>query len=171
MFCTLSKRLGSKLPLNFIAPIELSRVENQEPSTKLRTFFELEHSAVSGAVSPSGHFIATVTDGMIHLLSLQAAFEGGLCGFGDPISCKCGLVAGASDRPAISISIKECSGALDVSAVDGEGHMIEAHFNVPNMLAPDAPAPRRQQVQEPLSNALVFQLYSNEPGQAWELPT
>jgi hypothetical protein len=96
-----------------------------------------------GTVTSNGLFIVVLEEGIMRLLRLQGAYEGGLTCLSNPIDWVSSLKPAATDVLAVSVSVKEELGRLHVTAVDGRGHVLFARVSVPNLPPPDEPIVER----------------------------
>lgn len=68
------------------------------------------------------------------MLTLVAASEGGLRCHPSALEWKSTLGDTAKDMCAISLSVKESLGCIEVTGVDGRAHMVSGRVSVPGMV-------------------------------------
>ncbi|RMZ66989.1 hypothetical protein GMOD_00002383 [Pyrenophora seminiperda CCB06] len=95
-------------------------------------------SVIAGIASHNGYFLVVVEKGrnnnVFKLLSLQAAAGGGLtCAAGRMQTWDVKLKTNSTDSAKISVSIEEEKAALELIAVDGQGHVVYSRISVPDM--------------------------------------
>lgn len=115
---------------------------------------------MAGVSSPNGHFAVVVERGKkketMKLVTLSGAHGGGLTCTNNSLSWEVKLRhAGSGDTSAISISIEEQEGALEVIAVDGRGHVVFERISVPGMPARERPPEPRRPSDYELQNTFV----------------
>lgn len=89
--------------------------------------------SLSGAATPNGRFLVVVEDGTLKLLTLRGAFAGGLTCSDHVVEWTSSLRETAKDICAISLLAKESLGCIEVTGVDGRGHLFSARASVPGM--------------------------------------
>jgi hypothetical protein len=115
------------------------------PSVLHSQIRHLPESVVGGNVlavtaSPNGQFLVVVEQGgTMKLLTLQGAQGGGLTCAAQVQMWKTGLRAAGTGTSKISISVEEKYGELEITAVDGKGHIVSSKIKVPDMPKRQAP--------------------------------
>ncbi|KAF1961897.1 hypothetical protein CC80DRAFT_488284 [Byssothecium circinans] len=132
IFCAVDQKHGSQQLRTFIAPLNGEPID---PDTEWKTLPEgvVGRHVLKGAATPNGRFLVTVEDNVMRLLTTCGAHEGGLTCLEKSLDWPSSLRGAAKDVSAISISIGEHDGGLDVVAVDGRGHLVSARVSVPKM--------------------------------------
>jgi hypothetical protein len=90
----------------------------------------VERHVLTGAVTPNGRFLVMLEEGVMKLLTLHGAYEGGLTCLEQTLEWHSPLKGAAKD---VSVIIKERQGGLTVVAVDGRGHLLFTRISVPDM--------------------------------------
>lgn len=127
IMCTVDHHERSYLPLTFIVAVKPKDTDAQRRSriNMLRDGV-VSPSVLAGSVSPNGNFAVVVEKGSkdnIKLLTLQKAAGGALTCFARASTWQSKLESINDSSSAISILIKEELDALDITIVDGKGHM------------------------------------------------
>lgn len=86
---------------------------------------------LAGAVTNNGRFIVTVEEGVMKLLTLRGAYQGGLTCLEHHESWSSTLKGTVRDLTGISLFLKEGQSRIDVTAVDGRGNLAFAMVSVP----------------------------------------
>ncbi|KAL5405362.1 hypothetical protein PMIN03_008479 [Paraphaeosphaeria minitans] len=89
--------------------------------------------SLSAAATRNGRFLVVVEDGALKLLTLRGAFGGGLTCSDRTVEWASSLKETAKDMCAISLSVKESLGCIEITGVDGRGHVFSARASVPGM--------------------------------------
>ncbi|KAL5406175.1 hypothetical protein PMIN06_007259 [Paraphaeosphaeria minitans] len=113
---------------SFIAPLgaPVSRWRSLPGNTTGR-------QSLSAAATRNGRFLVVVEDGALKLLTLRGAFGGGLTCSDRTVEWASSLKETAKDMCAISLSVKESLGCIEITGVDGRGHVFSARASVPGM--------------------------------------
>lgn len=123
---------------------------------------------LAGVASPNGYFLVVVEKGKknetLKVLTLQGAHNGGLTCNARVQMWDVKLKGVGADTSAISISIVEQNGAMEIIAVDGRGHIHSARVSVPEMPACEQPslAGRRNTVELAYHGEPIRELSSDE---------
>ncbi|KAF2112753.1 hypothetical protein BDV96DRAFT_602133 [Lophiotrema nucula] len=164
VFCSVNRKPGCTLLPTFLIPIGTSHFDWSTTFQDECILPEFTSGQVlGGTVTPNGHFIVAIEGSEVVLLTLQTAVDGGLTCLRDHLRWNCALRLGPSGGAALSISIKESFGRLDIVAVDGQGSVMSAQLSVANM--PPTQLPHRvpvPQTPEMPGNGAIFQLSSGE---------
>ncbi|PVI08351.1 hypothetical protein DM02DRAFT_647719 [Periconia macrospinosa] len=142
IFCAVDQKHGSPMLQSFIAPMEKSADQLDGPLSHWKALPEnatgrFMHTAT---VSPNGHFVVTVENGMMRLLTLCGAYGGGLSCLENTLRWQATFKDIAKDVSGVSVYVREVRSFLEVYAVDGRGHVVFARISAPNMRVQDAPA-------------------------------
>lgn len=89
--------------------------------------------SLSAAATPNGRFIVVVEDGALKLLTLRGAVGGGLTCSDHIVEWASSLKETAKDICTISLGVKETLGCIEITGVDGRGHVFSARASVPGM--------------------------------------
>ncbi|EUC37213.1 hypothetical protein COCCADRAFT_86072 [Bipolaris zeicola 26-R-13] len=166
ILCTVDHKPGSSLPRTFIVPIDTFETNPQSLRQLIKPLPDsvVGSSVLAGAVSCNGRFVVIVDKGHnevnMKLLTLRAAPMGGLTSSTTGLlSWAVKLRATSADASRISISISEQNAALEITAVDGQGHIVCSRISVPEMLQD-----RLRYLVPPPRHAAPFELaVSEEP--------
>ncbi|USP77488.1 hypothetical protein yc1106_04762 [Curvularia clavata] len=141
ILCTVNHKPGSSLPPTFTVPIDTFESSPQALRQQIKPLPDsvVGPSVLAGTASCNGRFVVLVEKGhsevSMKLLTLRAAPMGGLTSSAvGMLSWTVKLRASGSDASTISISISEQNAALEVIAVDGQGHVVCSRISVPEML-------------------------------------
>lgn len=140
IMCTVDHHERSYLPPTFIVAVdpEDTNAQRRERINPLRDKV-VSPSVLAGSVSPNGLFAVVVekkeSKDNIKLLTLQKAPGGALTCFARPQTWGSKLKSINVSSSAISIFMEEQLGALEITIVDGKGHISFARVSVPNMRA------------------------------------
>ncbi|KAL5376283.1 hypothetical protein PMIN02_011844 [Paraphaeosphaeria minitans] len=128
IFVAINQEHGSQLMRSFIAPLgaPVSRWRSLPGNTTGR-------QSLSAAATRNGRFLVVVEDGALKLLTLRGAFGGGLTCSDRTVEWASSLKETAKDMCAISLSVKESLGCIEITGVDGRGHVFSARASVPGM--------------------------------------
>ncbi|KAA8617508.1 hypothetical protein PtrSN002B_002361 [Pyrenophora tritici-repentis] len=140
ILCTVDHKPGSHLYPTFIVPIDMLQEDPQSLRQLMKPIPEsaIGQSVLAGVASYNGYFLVVVEKGkknnVFKLLSLQGAAGGGLtCAATRMQTWDARLKANRIDSSRISISIEEETAALELIAVDGQGHVVYSRISVPDM--------------------------------------
>ncbi|KAF2657271.1 hypothetical protein K491DRAFT_757004 [Lophiostoma macrostomum CBS 122681] len=166
LFCSVNQRHGSHTIRSFLAPLEQAYAGQSSHSTQWRELPEetVGRNMLCGTVTSNGLFIVVVEEGIMRLLRLQGACEGGLTCWSNPINWVSSLKPAATDVLAVSVSAKEEFGRLHVTAVDGRGHVLFARVSVPKMPPPDEVIIERVPRAEVPSEHLILEIAASSEG-------
>ncbi|KAF1935600.1 hypothetical protein EJ02DRAFT_415519 [Clathrospora elynae] len=147
ILCTVDHKPGSHLPLTFIVPVDLEH----DPQTIRQQISPISDSVIgqsvlAGTASCNGRFLVVLEKGHDGYNMKLLAFRGAPMG---RLTCS---ATGASSWPVklrvintlattISISIEEQNAALEIIAIDGQGHVACSRISVPEMLKDQSPSP------------------------------
>ncbi|RAR08124.1 hypothetical protein DDE82_002456 [Stemphylium lycopersici] len=141
ILCTVDHKPGSHLPPTFIVPVDTFEHNPQIIRQSIRPIPDsaIGSSVLAGTASRNGRFLIVVEKGRngdkMKLLTLRGAPMGGLtCLATGVLSWAVRLRATNSDATTISISIEEHNAALEIIAIDGQGHVAFSRISVPEML-------------------------------------
>ncbi|KAF1847509.1 uncharacterized protein K460DRAFT_281331 [Cucurbitaria berberidis CBS 394.84] len=146
MFCTVNHKQGSHLLPTFIVPVDMLEKDPCVLRHQMRPISDtiVGTNILAGFASSNGHFLVIIEKGMkketLKILSLQGAYDGGLTCAARAQAWEAKLRSTGADTSAISISIEEQYGALQIKAVDGRGHVHSARVSVPDMPACEQPS-------------------------------
>ncbi|OAF99453.1 uncharacterized protein CC84DRAFT_1232961 [Paraphaeosphaeria sporulosa] len=128
IFVAINQKHGSQLMRSFIAPLGA-------PSSQWRSLpgNTTGRQALSAAATRNGRFIVVVEDGALKLLALRGAFGGGLTCSDHTVEWASSLRETAKDICAISLAVKETLGCIEITGIDGRGHLLSARASVPGM--------------------------------------
>jgi hypothetical protein len=164
VFCTVNQRPGSQIMKSFTAPIEASPTNDQSVHKRWQALPEesVGRNVSYGIVTPNGQFVVTIEDGLMKLLTLRGASEGGLTCHGTPLKWTSSLKPAAADVSALSLSVKEELGSLVVTAVDGLGNVEFVRVSVPDMPETEAPRIEPERPLEMSNHELRLELSTGE---------
>lgn len=141
ILCTVNHKPGSSLPPTFTVPIETFESNPQILRQQIKPLPDsvVGPSVLAGTASCNGRFVVVVEKGhsevSMKLLTLRAAPKGGLTSSAvGMLSWAVKLRSSSTDASTISIFISEGNAALEVIAVDGQGHVVCLRISVPEML-------------------------------------
>jgi hypothetical protein len=141
MLCTVDHQKPSHLSSTFTVPVDMLENNPLAMRHRMRPFSDnvVGPNVLAGAASPNGHFLVVVESGrrnaIVKVLTLQGMQDGGLTCSARVQMWASRLRANRTHTSAISISIEEEEGALEVVIVDGQGHIGFARISVPDMPA------------------------------------
>jgi hypothetical protein len=146
ILCTVDHRPGSRLPPTFIVSVDILEKGPQVLRQKIKPLPDtvVGPAVVAGVASPNGRFLVVVEKETMKLLTLRgpAAAGGGLtCTAAGMIVWETKLRTNGADASIIAIQIEEQkqTGALEIIAVDGRGHIAYPRISVPEMTEIDTP--------------------------------
>lgn len=113
---------------SFIAPLDT-------PSSQWRSLPDkvARRQSLSAAATSNGRYVIVAEEGIIKLFTLHGALDGGLACRERSLDWSSPLTETAKGICAISLSVKEKVGCLEVTGIDGRGHVVSAHVSVPGM--------------------------------------
>ncbi|KAF1964190.1 hypothetical protein BU23DRAFT_604958 [Bimuria novae-zelandiae CBS 107.79] len=164
IFVAVDQKHGSHLIRSFIAPLGA-------PSPQWRSLPDKAagRQLCSATATSNGRFLILAEKSYVKVLTLRAAYEGGLTCFEHTLEWPSSLRDTAKDIRAISLSAKESLGCVEVTGVDGRGHLIYARVSVPGMPETMSPSLTRcptLSVMELPANAIVRELCGKEVGRS-----
>ncbi|KAF2448377.1 hypothetical protein P171DRAFT_481450 [Karstenula rhodostoma CBS 690.94] len=124
----INQKHGSQLMRSFIAPLDKGVTQWRSLPGNVAG-----RQCLSATATPNGRFLVFVEDGALKLLTLRGAFGGGLTCSDHTVEWASSLKETAKDICAISLSVKETLGCIEITGVDGRGHLFSARASVRDM--------------------------------------
>lgn len=164
IFCAINQRQGSQLKRTCIAPLETPQTSQPKEIDQWRSFPQeaAGRNVLLGTATANGHFIVTIEDGRIKLLTLHGAYDGGLTCHARSLEWQTPLKPAAADTSGISMLVEESVGKLAIFAADARGHLMFADVSVPSMPPPGRLYIRTRQRSELPPDAVIRELSSGE---------
>ncbi|KAH7374373.1 hypothetical protein BKA66DRAFT_422629 [Pyrenochaeta sp. MPI-SDFR-AT-0127] len=169
ILCTTDHQNDSHLLTSFIVPVDILEKDPVILRNQMRALPDsvVGSNVLAGVASPSGRFLVIVEKGdkkeILKVLNVRNARDGGLtCTVRAQGESK--LRAVSPQVSAISISIEEQQGALEIIAVDGRSHVVFARVSAPDMPTSPPSSPlslRRTSTYEFPSGTVLRELSSD----------
>ncbi|KAJ4298148.1 hypothetical protein N0V90_006047 [Kalmusia sp. IMI 367209] len=159
VLCAVDQRPGSQLLRSFMAPLGTYKPQWRTLPDKVAG-----RHLLSAAASSNGRYLITVEEGAMKLLTLRAACEGGLTCDEHTLGWPSSLKDTAKGTFAISLCVKETTGCIEITGVDGRGHLVSARVSVLDMPVTTPPSLIRRplEVAELPADPIVRELGGKE---------
>ncbi|PVH95365.1 hypothetical protein DM02DRAFT_537496 [Periconia macrospinosa] len=157
IFCAVNQKHGSQQLRTFLTPLIKAPINIYSQAASLPETVVGRH-VLAGAATTNGRFLVTVEEGKMKLLTLRGSHQGGLTCLEQHLDWNSSLRSTIKDLTGISLFLKEGQSRIEITAVDGRGHLAFATVSVPCMpiSAPLALGPQFRRMTPELSGSPIM---------------
>ncbi|CAI6334542.1 unnamed protein product [Periconia digitata] len=130
LFCAVNQKHGSQQLRSCVVPLNRESINLCSDAVSLPSQVAGRH-VLAGAVSSNGRFLVTVQENSMKLSTLRGAYQGGVTCLESHLDWHSPLKGTAKDMTGISLFLKEGQSRLEITAVDGRGHLSFATISTP----------------------------------------